>query len=197
MHRSLQRSLGLRVLATRPKARQALDALRTELGRSGLLRPPGRLRAARSLLACVPVTVGVGLLATEVTAPALLLGTVPVAAAALLLCVPPTTRAARRLLAGLRERHPLPAHRREVTDGKDVLLYVALYGDPALALFLPHFSRDGGCSAGAATGATATRPAAAGTRRTAPPARAAPRTDGTRSIRYHPVDAFFTPAGPY
>ncbi|MEV7277236.1 TIGR04222 domain-containing membrane protein [Streptomyces sp. NPDC093111] len=144
VHRSLQRALGLRVLATRPKARQALDALRAELGRTGLLRPPGRLRAARLLLACVPVTVGVGLLATEITGPAVLLGAVPVLAAALLLCVPPTTRAARRLLAGLRERHPLPAQRREVTDGKDVLLYVALYGDPALALFLPHFSRDGG-----------------------------------------------------
>ncbi|MFB9439267.1 TIGR04222 domain-containing membrane protein [Streptomyces showdoensis] len=144
VHRSLQRALALRVLATRPKARQALDALRAELGGTGLLRPPGRLRAARFLLACVPVTVGVGLLATGITAPALLLGAPPVLASAVLLCVPPTTRAARRLLAGLRERHPLPAQRREVTDGKDVLLYVALYGDPALALFLPHFSRDGG-----------------------------------------------------
>ncbi|MFI8519543.1 TIGR04222 domain-containing membrane protein [Streptomyces sp. NPDC085481] len=144
VHRSLQRALALRVLATRPKARHALDALRAELGRTGLLRPPRRLLAARVLLACVPLTVGAGLLATEVTAPALTLGALPVLAAAALLCVPPTPRAARRLLAGLRERHPLPAHRREVTDGKDVLLYVALYGDPALALFLPHFSRDGG-----------------------------------------------------
>jgi hypothetical protein len=31
-----------------------------------------------------------------------------------------------------------------VTDGWLVQLYVALYGDPALALFLPRFSRDGG-----------------------------------------------------
>ncbi|MFF9837935.1 TIGR04222 domain-containing membrane protein [Streptomyces sp. NPDC013740] len=144
VHRSLQRALALRVLATRPKARQALDALRAELGRTGLLRPPGRLLAARSLLVCVPVTVGVGLLATEVTAPALTLGALLVLAAAALFCVPPTTRTARHLLAGLRERHPLPRHRDEVTDGRDVLLYVALYGDPALALFLPHFSRDGG-----------------------------------------------------
>ncbi|MGW4159482.1 TIGR04222 domain-containing membrane protein [Streptomyces sp. NPDC004788] len=151
VHRSLQRALALRVLAGRPKARQALDALRAELGRSGLLRPPGRLRAARVLLVCVPVTVGIGLFATAPTTgdplPSLLalaLGAVPVLAAAALLCVPPTTRAARRLLANLRARHPLPAHRREVTDAKDVLLYVALYGDPALTLFLPHFSRDGG-----------------------------------------------------
>ncbi|MFF0434316.1 TIGR04222 domain-containing membrane protein [Streptomyces sp. NPDC004327] len=151
VHRSLQRALALRVLAGRPKARQALDALRADLGRTGLLRPPGRLLAARVLLVCVPVTVGFGLC---VTAPAsaaagpsvlaLGLGTVPVLAAAALLCVPPTTRAARRLLAGLRDRHPLPARRAEVTDAKDVLLYVALYGDPALTLFLPHFSRDGG-----------------------------------------------------
>ncbi|MEV5971638.1 TIGR04222 domain-containing membrane protein [Streptomyces sp. NPDC051921] len=144
VHRSLQRALALRVLATRPKARQALDALRAELGRTGLLRPPGRLRAARLLLALVPGTVGAGLLTTGLSGAALALGAVPVLAAAALLCVPPTTRAARRLLAGLRARHPLPAHRREVTDGRDVLLYVALYGDPALALFLPHFSRDGG-----------------------------------------------------
>ncbi|MEU8762458.1 TIGR04222 domain-containing membrane protein [Streptomyces sp. NPDC048659] len=144
VHRSLQRALALRVLASRPKARQALDGLRAELGGTGLLRPPGRLRAARLMLAGVPVTVGAGLLVTGFTGPALLLGAGPVLAAAALLCVPPTTRAARRLLAGLRERHPLPAYRREVVDGRDVLLYVALYGDPALALFLPHFSRDGG-----------------------------------------------------
>ncbi|WP_234104373.1 hypothetical protein [Streptomyces venezuelae] len=31
-----------------------------------------------------------------------------------------------------------------MTDGGLVQLYVALYGDPALALFLPRFSRDGG-----------------------------------------------------
>ncbi|MYS11691.1 TIGR04222 domain-containing membrane protein, partial [Streptomyces sp. SID6041] len=65
-------------------------------------------------------------------------------AAAVLLRLPPVTRAARRLLTGLRERYPLPENRREVTDGGLVQLYVALYGDPALALFLPHFSRDGG-----------------------------------------------------
>ncbi|MCX2185333.1 TIGR04222 domain-containing membrane protein [Streptomyces sp. SKN60] len=144
VHRSLQRALTLRLLATRPKARQALDALRAELGRTGLLRPPGRHRAARVLLVCVPLTVGAGLAAASPSALGLALGAVPVLAALALLCVPPTTRAARRLLAALRSRHPLPAHRREVTDARDVLLYVALYGDPALALFLPHFSRDGG-----------------------------------------------------
>lgn len=144
VHRSLQRALSLRLLATRPKARQALDALRAELGRTGLLRPPGRHRAARVLLVCVPLTVGAGLAATGPSAPALALGAVPVLAALALLCVPPTTSAARNLLAALRSRHPLPAHRHEVTDARDVLLYVALYGDPALALFLPHFSRDGG-----------------------------------------------------
>ncbi|MFJ7069947.1 TIGR04222 domain-containing membrane protein [Streptomyces sp. NPDC101115] len=144
VHRSLQRALTLRLLATRPKARQALDALRAELGRTGLIRPPGRHRTARVLLVCVLLTVAVGLLETGVSGPALALGAVPVLAAAALLNVPPTTRAARRLLDGLRARHPLPARRQEVTEAKDVLLYVALYGDPALTLFLPHFSRDGG-----------------------------------------------------
>ncbi|MEU3076828.1 TIGR04222 domain-containing membrane protein [Streptomyces laurentii] len=148
VHRSLHRALALRVLATRPKARQALDALSTDLGRTGLLRPPGRLRTARILLACVPVTVGAGLITSMprdgAAGVAFVLGALPVVAAVALLCVPPTTRAARRLLSALRARHPLPAHRREVPDARDVLLYVALYGDPALTLFLPHFSRDGG-----------------------------------------------------
>ncbi|MFG2642023.1 TIGR04222 domain-containing membrane protein [Streptomyces sp. NPDC048370] len=148
VHGSLRRALGLRVLTSQPRARRAVDALRAELGRAGLLRPYGRLRAARVLLVGAVATVVTGLLITGPSgaglALALTLGAVPTGAALALLVQPPTTRAARRLLAGLRERHPLPAHRREVTDGNLVLLYVALYGDPALALFLPRFSRDGG-----------------------------------------------------
>jgi hypothetical protein len=100
------------------------------------------------LLCGSAATVAAGLLITRPSgaelALALGLGAVPAVTACALLFVPPTTRAARRLLAGLRERHPLPTHRREVTDGNLVLLYVALYGDPALTLFLPRFSRDGG-----------------------------------------------------
>lgn len=148
VHRSLQRALDVRALVARPPARRALEALRTELGRDGLLRPPGRLRAARVTLGCVPLTVAGGLLTAAPSGAALALslglGAVPVLAAAALFLLPPTPRATRRLLAGLRERHPLPAHRAEVTDGKLVQLYVALHGDPALALFLPRFSRDGG-----------------------------------------------------
>ncbi|MFE2555881.1 TIGR04222 domain-containing membrane protein [Streptomyces sp. NPDC059352] len=159
VHGALHRALALRALALRPEARRAVDALRGELGRAGLLRPPARLRAARLLLACVPLTIGAGLLvawagngygeAASGAGPgsvglAVAVGVPPVLVAALLLRLPPATRAARHLLAGLRERHPLPAHRREVTDGRLVQLYVALYGDPALALFLPRFSRDGG-----------------------------------------------------
>ncbi|MEU5218167.1 TIGR04222 domain-containing membrane protein [Streptomyces sp. NPDC020807] len=152
VHRALHRALELRRLAQRPEARRAVDALHHELGRAGLLRPPGRLRAARALLACVPLTVGAGLVVPwpgerggPVPVPlALGIALVPVAAAALLLRLPPSTPAAHRLLAALRERHPLPVHRREVTDGRLVQLYVALYGDPALALFLPRFARDGG-----------------------------------------------------
>ncbi|MGW2200730.1 TIGR04222 domain-containing membrane protein [Streptomyces sp. NPDC001774] len=148
VHGSLRRALGLRVLASQPLARRAVDALRAELGREGLLRPQGRLLVARTLLVGTVVTVVTGLVVTGPSgaglALALALGAVTAGAALALLFLPPTTRAARRLLAGLRRRHPLPAHRREVTDGNLVLLYVALYGDPALALFLPRFSRDGG-----------------------------------------------------
>ncbi|WP_328941849.1 TIGR04222 domain-containing membrane protein [Streptomyces sp. NBC_00250] len=148
VHGALHRAFALRDLAVRPEARKAVDALRRELRGAGLLRPPRRLWAARTLLGCVPLTVAVGAYATGASgtglAGALALGTLPVLLAVVLLRLPPATRAARRLLSGLRERYPLPAHRREVTDGWLVQLYVALYGDPALALFLPHFSRDGG-----------------------------------------------------
>ncbi|HEY9368564.1 MAG TPA: hypothetical protein VIU94_09015, partial [Streptomyces sp.] len=55
---------------------------------------------------------------------------------------------ARRTLAGERARHPLPAHRRALAldagSAERIQLYVALYGDPALKLFYPHFARDGG-----------------------------------------------------
>ncbi|MGW4704314.1 TIGR04222 domain-containing membrane protein, partial [Streptomyces sp. NPDC004285] len=112
------------------------------------LRPLARWWAARTLLALVPVTAVAGPLVTGAAggglARALAAAAVPVVVAVALLRLPDTTRAARRLLTGLRERYPLPAHRREVTDGRLVQLYVALYGDPALALFLPRFSRDGG-----------------------------------------------------
>ncbi|WP_282695287.1 TIGR04222 domain-containing membrane protein [Streptomyces sp. CC208A] len=150
VHRSLRNALALSALGRRPEARRAVDGLRAELGRAGLLRPPGRRRTALLLLAAAPGTLAAGLLAGARTedgpGPVLVLAAGgPVLLAALaLLRLPPATRAARRLLAELRERHPLPAHRREVTDGHLVQLYVALYGDPALALFLPRFSRDGG-----------------------------------------------------
>ncbi|MFF6884311.1 TIGR04222 domain-containing membrane protein [Streptomyces sp. NPDC012421] len=150
VHRSLRNALDLRALALRPEARRAVDALWAELGRAGLLRPPARHRSARLLLAAAPATLAAGLLAAAAAGdapgllPGLALGTPVLLAALALLRLPPATRTARRLLAELRERHPLPEHRHEVTDGRLVLLHVALYGDPALALFLPRFSRDGG-----------------------------------------------------
>ncbi|MFD5769653.1 TIGR04222 domain-containing membrane protein [Streptomyces sp. NPDC127049] len=152
VHRSLRNALGLRALALRPEVRRAVGGLRAELGRAGLLRPPGRHRSARLLLAAAPVTLAAGLLAAAGTGdgpgllPVLAPGVPLLLAALALLRLPPSTRTARRLLAELRERHPLPEHRHEVTDGRLVLLYVALHGDPALALFLPRFSRDGGLS---------------------------------------------------
>ncbi|MEF9886188.1 TIGR04222 domain-containing membrane protein [Streptomyces sp. P9-A4] len=148
VHGALHRAFPLRDLVVRPEARRAVDALRGELRGAGLLLRPVRLWTARALLGCVPLTVAAGAYATGAPGAgpsvALVTGTVPVLLAVVLLRLPPATPAARHLLAGLRERYPLPAHRREVTDGWLVQLYVALYGDPALALFLPRFSRDGG-----------------------------------------------------
>ncbi|MBB4984386.1 TIGR04222 domain-containing membrane protein [Streptomyces nymphaeiformis] len=148
VHGALHRALALRTLAQRPEARRAVDTLRGELRGAGLLRPLARLWTARVLLGCVPLTALAGPFATGVSGAglvgALAAGAPAVLVAVALLRLPDTTAAARRLLSGLRERYPLPAHRREVTDGWLVQLYVALYGDPALALFLPRFSRDGG-----------------------------------------------------
>ncbi|MEU0004345.1 TIGR04222 domain-containing membrane protein [Streptomyces sp. NPDC006314] len=66
------------------------------------------------------------------------------AAAGLLRSLPPgRTRAARRQLAALRERHPLP----ESPDGlpeEEVLLAVALYGERALTALVPRFARECG-----------------------------------------------------
>ncbi|MFJ9833906.1 TIGR04222 domain-containing membrane protein [Streptomyces sp. NPDC101169] len=68
-------------------------------------------------------------------------------AAGLLRALPPgRTRAARRLLAGLRERHPLPEGPAG-TGGlaeEDVLLAVALHGERGLTALLPRFARDSG-----------------------------------------------------
>ncbi|MFC8792626.1 TIGR04222 domain-containing membrane protein [Streptomyces cinereoruber] len=149
VHGALRRALALGDLTQRPETRRAVDALSGELRGAGLLRPVAQLWVVRALLGCVPLTVLVGAVATgafRADLPAVLAVGLPPAlgAVAVLLRLPVTTGAARRLLAGLRERYPLPAHRREVTDGRLVQLYVALYGDPALALFLPRFSRDGG-----------------------------------------------------
>ncbi|MFD3530289.1 TIGR04222 domain-containing membrane protein [Streptomyces sp. NPDC058664] len=148
VHRALHRAYALRDLALRPEARRAVDALRGELRATGLLGSPARLGTAGALLGCVPLTLGAGAYVTAPSGAALswvfAAGALPLLVAVALLRLPPPTRAARQLLAGLRERYPLPAHRREVTDGRLVQLYVALYGDPALAMFLPRFSRDGG-----------------------------------------------------
>ncbi|MEU2116044.1 TIGR04222 domain-containing membrane protein [Streptomyces sp. NPDC016459] len=148
VHRALHRAFALRDLALRPEARRAVDALHGELRATGLLRSPARRGAAGTLLGCVPLTVGVGAYATgpsnTVQAAVLAAGALPALVAVVLLRLPPATRAARLLLAELRARYPLPAHRREVTDGGLVQLYVALYGDPALSLFLPRFSSEGG-----------------------------------------------------
>jgi hypothetical protein len=136
----------------RPRTRQAVDALSTELGLAGLLRSPGRWRTARALLALVPVTLAAGLAAITLRGDAAplpyALAATTAVAAVLLWRIPRTTAEARRALAAERARHPLPAHRRAATGetgtAERIQLYVALYGDAALALFYPHFARDGG-----------------------------------------------------
>ncbi|MFJ3303737.1 TIGR04222 domain-containing membrane protein [Streptomyces sp. NPDC086549] len=66
------------------------------------------------------------------------------AAAGLLRAFPPgRTRAARRALKELRERHPLPAGRAGLS-AEDTLLAVALYGDRALTALTPRFAREAG-----------------------------------------------------
>ncbi|MET8773189.1 TIGR04222 domain-containing membrane protein, partial [Streptomyces sp. NPDC004658] len=66
------------------------------------------------------------------------------AAQGLLRVLPPRrTRAARRLVAELRERRPLP----EGPDGlpeDEALLAVALYGERALTVLAPRFAREAG-----------------------------------------------------
>ncbi|MFG2353297.1 TIGR04222 domain-containing membrane protein [Streptomyces sp. NPDC048521] len=65
-------------------------------------------------------------------------------AAGLLRALPPgRTRAARRLLAELRARHPLPGGPDGLPED-EVLLAVALYGERALTVLTPRFAREGG-----------------------------------------------------
>ncbi|MFF8841638.1 TIGR04222 domain-containing membrane protein [Streptomyces sp. NPDC015127] len=145
VHTSLRRPVGIRVLLTVPRVQRALDALHDQCAAQGLLRPGGRWRAARALLCAVPVTVATGLVAT----PGSLVGTaaaaVPVAGAAALWFVPRQTPAARRLLASLHASYPLPDRPlRGSTSVPRVQMSVALHGDRALVLHLPHFARGGG-----------------------------------------------------
>ncbi|WP_328394681.1 TIGR04222 domain-containing membrane protein [Streptomyces sp. NBC_00390] len=149
VHTSLRRPVGVRVVVTVPRVQKALDALRDECAAAGLLRANARWRAARALLCAVPLTIVTGLLVTPMTAPntplQLAISTVPLAVAAALWAIPRRTRVARRLLESLRERHPLEQRppRGGLAESR-VLTCVALYGDSALTLYVPHFAREGG-----------------------------------------------------
>ncbi|MGW1891495.1 TIGR04222 domain-containing membrane protein [Streptomyces sp. NPDC002004] len=105
VHAALYRPTGLRNLVDRPRVREALTALRTDLVAAGLLR----------------------------TVPAM------------------KTRAGRRALRELRERLPLPEGltrpsgvRQAGWTQADMVLAVALYGEPALVAVAPHFAREAG-----------------------------------------------------
>ncbi|NUK03534.1 TIGR04222 domain-containing membrane protein [Streptomyces lunaelactis] len=148
VHTSLQRQIGVRVVASRPRVQRALDALRDELASAGLLRRDGRWRSARALLYAVPLTITAGLLVTPMTAPntplQFAVSAVPVAVAAALGCLRRRTRAAGRLLASLRAEHPLGDRSGDGVLSDGVLMSVALYGDTALRRHVAHFARDGG-----------------------------------------------------
>lgn len=61
-------------------------------------------------------------------------------AAGMLRSLPPRrTRAARRVLRALREGHPLPTGRKGLSEA-DVLMAVALYGEPALSVLAARFA---------------------------------------------------------
>ncbi|MFF3325338.1 TIGR04222 domain-containing membrane protein [Streptomyces sp. NPDC002889] len=153
VHTSLRRPLGVRMLVSTARVQKALNSLRDECAAAGLLRTNARWRMSRILLCAVPVTITAGLLLTPATAtdPPLKLGisAVPVVVAAALWAVPRQTRAARRLLVALREGHPVEERPLRGRPGEQrVLMSVALYGDRALTLHVPHFARDGGLLGG-------------------------------------------------
>ncbi|MGW0774051.1 TIGR04222 domain-containing membrane protein [Streptomyces sp. NPDC002835] len=141
VHTSLRRPAAPRTLTAVPRVRRALAALHDRCARSGLLRSHARWHTARALLYAVPVTIAAGYATTSVTAVQVAASVVPVVAAAALWSVPRRTRAGRRLLATLYENHPLETHR---AVGPRVVMSVALHGDRALALHLPHFARGAG-----------------------------------------------------
>ncbi|MFP1625018.1 TIGR04222 domain-containing membrane protein [Streptomyces sp. 5K101] len=146
VHTSLRRPVGIRVLLTVPRVQRALDGLHDQCAAQGLLRPGRRWHAARALLCAVPLTILAGLVVTpDSPATQTAAAAVPVAGAVALWFVPRQTPAARHLLASLREAHPLPD--RPLRGGASVprvQMSVALHGDTALMLHLPHFARDGG-----------------------------------------------------
>ncbi|MFI2372700.1 TIGR04222 domain-containing membrane protein [Streptomyces sp. NPDC018833] len=142
---SLRRPAGIRVLLTVPRVQRALEALREECAAEGLLLPARRWRTARALLCAVPLTVATGLVVTPGSLPQTMASAVPVAGAVALWFVPRQTPAARRLLASLHEAHPLPDRPlRGSASVPRVQMSVALHGDRALELHLPHFARGGG-----------------------------------------------------
>ncbi|NWF26536.1 TIGR04222 domain-containing membrane protein [Streptomyces sp. PKU-EA00015] len=145
VHTSLRRPAGIQVLLTVPRVQRALDGLRDQCAAQGLLRPRRRWHAARALLVAVPVTVLAGLMVTTGSPAATAAAAAPVAGAVALWFVPRQTPAARHLLASLREAHPLPGRPlRGSASVPRVQMSVALHGDRALLLHLPHFARDGG-----------------------------------------------------
>ncbi|MEU4094341.1 TIGR04222 domain-containing membrane protein [Streptomyces sp. NPDC026673] len=146
VYEALYRPSGVNTVAASRPVRRPLDALRGRLAGAGLIRGDRRWRAARVLL-CAAVLTVVWELASGPLPPwnsplRTAVSAVPVAAAVALWAVPRRTGAGRRVLQRARERFPRPRTRR--ASPESVLLAVALHGEPALRLAVPHFTREAG-----------------------------------------------------
>ncbi|WP_431968508.1 TIGR04222 domain-containing membrane protein [Actinacidiphila sp. bgisy160] len=146
VYEALYRPTGVNTVAVSRRVRRETDVLRERLTDAGLIRRDRRRRAARVLACAAVLTVAAGLVTGLPTGwePPLraAVSAVPVAAALALWAVPRRTRAGRQALRRAQERFPRPQSRR--ASPESVLLAVALHGDPALRLAVPHFTREAG-----------------------------------------------------
>ncbi|MFE0633280.1 TIGR04222 domain-containing membrane protein [Streptomyces sp. NPDC058864] len=146
VYQTLYRPAGVNAVAAARPVRREMDALRERLTDAGLIRRDRRRRTARVLVCAAVLTAVGGLVSGFPTAwdPPVraAVSAVPVAAALALWAVPRRTRAGREALRRAQERFPRPRTRR--ASPESVQLAVALHGEPALRLAVPHFTREAG-----------------------------------------------------
>ncbi|MDK9498613.1 TIGR04222 domain-containing membrane protein [Streptomyces katrae] len=140
----LYKPLHPRRLQDSERVRRAVRGVSQELERAGLVVSRGRVRAVRILLlpvfAAAPLAAAAG---GPYAAVWLGLGLLAAAGAAVLWVRPRRTLRGAALLARLRREH---AGVRAATRGRpdELLLSVALFGDPALRAQLPRFTQESG-----------------------------------------------------